>query len=116
MQVIKEPQFWKVIVEEQDNNLGVHNTVRFLEKINQEITDNEIEDLIVEVDLANLNSANSELIAQFVMIQTSIVTYNGRLRIVNANRELKSSFDVVMLDKIINIQYLGYDEDDDSEE
>lgn len=107
MQVTKTDELWRVEIEDSDNQLGLINTIRHLDRLNDELSDVKIEGLIFEIDLEKLRSANSELIAQFVMIQTSLVRMDGRLRIVNANPELKSSFDVVMLDKIINISYPG---------
>ncbi len=114
MQVSKTDEKWNVTVEEQDNQLGLINTIRFLERICDEIAKKALPNLIFELDLAKLRSANSELIAQFVMLQSTLVRTDGRLRIINANPELKSNFDVVMLDKIINITYLG--QVDDSED
>lgn len=105
---------WNVAIEEQDNQLGLINTIRYLEKLNDEITEEEPQNLLLELNLAHLHSANSELIAQFVMLQSTLVRTDGRLKIVEANPELKSSFDVVMLDKIIGINYLG--QEDDSED
>lgn len=113
MQVTKDEKNWNVIFEEPDNQLGLINTIRYLEKLNDEINEASIENLILELDLQHLCCANSELIAQFVVLQSSLVRTDGRLRIVRTNPELKSAFDVVMLDKIINITYLGQSEDDE---
>ena len=71
---------------------------------------NKSESKWLEIDLAKLNSANSELIAKFVELQSILVRTDGRLNVINANPELKSSFDVVMLDKIIPIQYVGQED------
>lgn len=123
MLVEKNQNIWNVVIETKDNQLGLINIIRHLDAVNQEINDKPVEGLLLELDLNALISANSELIAEFVIIQTNLVRSNGRLKIVNANPELKSTFDVVMLDKIISIQYVGmdeennsYDEDDDYSE
>ena len=123
MHIEKNEKIWSVVIEEKDNQLGLINIIRHLDNVNLEINENPVEELSVELDLGALIAANSELIAEFVIIQTSLVRNNGRLKIVNANPELKSTFDVVMLDKIISIQYIGmdeenvsYDDDDDYSE
>lgn len=122
MFVEKSDKKWILLIEEKDGQLGLINIIRFLDSVNNEINSKPIDDLQVEIDLSQLQSANSELIAQFVILQTSLVRYNGRLSIVNCNPMLKSTFDVVMLDKIISIQYSGnvesdsYEYDDDSDE
>lgn len=116
MQITKTDERWRVVIEDQDNQLGLINTVRYLENLTEELNDVP-EGLILEVNLEHLRSVNSELIAQFVNLQTTLVRSDGRLRITEANPELKSAFDVVMLDKIISIHYAGQSEDaDDSEE
>jgi len=107
MRLSKESKKWIVTIEDQDNQLGLLNINRFLEDINDAIVEEEPDKLILEIDLNILRNVNSELIAQFVMLQNTIVRFDGRLRIVNTNPKLKTSFDVVMLDKIINIQYSG---------
>lgn len=118
MYVDKQEKTWTVYIEEKDNQLGLINIIRYLDSLNQEINDESVKELQFELDLSKLESANSELIAQFVIMQTTLVRHDGRLRIINVNPELKSTFDVVMLDKIISIQYIGIgeDQDDDSEE
>ncbi|MES0490723.1 MAG: hypothetical protein ABUK01_12055 [Leptospirales bacterium] len=116
MLIDKSDTKWALVVEPRDNQLGLINIIRNLYTVNEELSTSTTEGLDFEFDLANLGSANSELIAQFVNIQMSLVRHNGRLRIVNANPDLKSVFDVVMLDKIINIQYLGQDESDNSDD
>ncbi len=118
MRVDKQDKIWTVFIEEKDNQLGLINIIRYIDALNTEINENPIDELQFELDLSRLESANSELIAQFVIIQTSLVRTNGRLKIINVNPELKSTFDVVMLDKIISIQYagMGEDMDDDSDE
>ena len=119
MRQVNEDTLWKVTVEDSDNQLGLINTIRYLEKLNLEIDQAQVENLILELDLEKLANVNSELIAQFVLLQSSLVRTNGHLQIINANLELKSSFDVVMLDKIISITYAGgyvEDSDDYSEE
>jgi len=103
---------WMLIIERKDNLLGLINIIRYLDDINGDINKNKINGLQFEMNLQELESVNSELIAQFVILQTSLVRYNGRLKIVEANPELKGTFDVVMLDKIISIQYLGLEESD----
>ncbi|MDH4199989.1 MAG: hypothetical protein OEV66_06370 [Spirochaetia bacterium] len=122
MFVEKSEKKWVLLIDEQDNQLGLINIIRFLDSVNNEIIEKPVEALQLEIDLSQLQSANSELIAQFVILQTSLVRHNGRLSIINANPMLKSTFDVVMLDKIIAIQYSGnvesdsYEYDDESEE
>jgi len=116
MQITKTDQMWNVTIEEQDNQLGLINTIRFLEKLNDEIANASIAGHILELNLQHLCCANSELIAQFVMLQSTLVRTDGRLRIVETNPELKSAFDVVMLDKIINITYLGQTDTPEGEE
>mgnify|MGYP001562236560 CR=1 FL=1 len=122
MFVEKNDKRWVLLIDERDNQLGLINIIRFLDNVNNEINAVPIENLQLEIDLSQLQSANSELIAQFVILQTSLVRTNGRLSIINANPMLKSTFDVVMLDKIISIQYTGnvqsdsYEYDDDSDE
>ncbi len=120
MQIDKaNPQKWTVEIEEVDNQLGLINTIRYLEKLDNEINDFEGRDLYVDLILRKLRSANSEIISQFVIIHQSLVQKGGRLRLVDANPDLKSSFDVVMLDKIIAVNYEGMDEsmmDDEDEE
>ena len=113
MLVTRTDEKWNVTIEEQDNQLGLINTIRYLEKVNDEIGALQPQNLILELNLSPLRSANSELIAQFVMLQSTLVRTDGRLKIVDANPELKSSFDVVMLDKIIGINYLGQGEEDE---
>jgi anti-anti-sigma regulatory factor len=123
MFVEKSEKKWVLLIDEKDNQLGLINIIRFLDGVNNEINTNPVENLQLEIDLSQLQSANSELIAQFVILQTNLVRHNGRLSIINANPMLKSTFDVVMLDKIISIMYTGnvqsdsyeYDDDDDSE-
>jgi len=114
MQTTKEPKSWVVCVEEKDNQLALINLLRGLEVLNDEIGEENIDDLILSLDLKELEWANSELIAQFVMLQSNLVRHDGRLKIINANIELKGAFDVVMLDKIISIQYDGLDESERS--
>jgi|GEM_PF-1300552 anti-anti-sigma regulatory factor len=120
MQIDKEnPLKWTVEIEEVDNQLGLINTIRYLEILDNEINDFEGRDLYVDLILRKLRSANSEMISQFVIIHQSLVQKGGRLRLVDANPDLKSSFDVVMLDKIIAVNYEGMDEsmmDDEDEE
>ena len=115
MRIEKLPTEWNVFSEEADNKMSLVNTVRFLERVSEQVAEASIEGLILHLDLSALDKANSELIAQFVMLQSNLVRTNGRLRIINANAELKSSFDVVMLDKIISITYIGIDPDDESD-
>ena len=117
MQITKEDKNWLVCIDRSDNQMGMVNMLRNMEKLDADIQENPIEELILKIDLGQLERANSELIAQFVMLQSSLVRNNGRLQLINANYELKSTFDVVMLDKIINIQYMGQDENavDDSD-
>lgn len=110
MQVSKTESLWEVKVEEQDNQLGLINLIRYLEKLCDEIEQKSIPRLILEIDLSKLRSVNSEIIAQFVMLQSALVRTDGRLRLVNVNRDLKPNLDVVMLDKIISISYQGLDE------
>ena len=116
MQIVKDDKAWLVRVEDQDNQMGLVNMLRSLEKLNGDISEENVDDLMLSIDLRELRRANSELIAQFVMLQSNLVRNNGRLNIVNANLELKGAFDVVMLDKIINIQYEGLDESESSSE
>lgn len=113
MQINKTDSQWNVTIEDHDNQLGLINTIRNLDKVNSDIDVARIQNLILELDLARLRSANSELIAKFVELQSTLVRTDGRLRIVNANPELKSAFDVVMLDKIIPILYIGQTEPDE---
>ena len=115
MRIEKLPTEWNVFSEEAHNKMSLVNTVRFLERVSEQVAEASIEGLILHLDLSALDKANSELIAQFVMLQSNLVRTNGRLRIINANAELKSSFDVVMLDKIISITYIGIDPDDESD-
>ncbi|RME88725.1 MAG: STAS domain-containing protein [Candidatus Hydrogenedentota bacterium] len=112
----KKENLWRYVIEPGDNQLGLINTVRYLEKENEEIEQAKIPNHIVEIDLKELQSVNSEIIAQFVNLQSTLVQTGGKLKLVNVNPELKSSFDVVMLDKIIFIQYFGFDEKPDSSE
>ncbi|MDH5718416.1 MAG: hypothetical protein OEZ22_12385 [Spirochaetia bacterium] len=107
MVIDKKDINWKVLIEKQDNQLGLVNTIRKLEHLNNEIVETVKDPVLLSIDLAELGAINSELIAQFVMLQTNLVRTNGKLEIINTNPELKSSFDVVMLDKIISISYLG---------
>jgi hypothetical protein len=108
----KDKQLWSVRVEPADNQMGLVNTLRSLESLSDQLN-SELEDgLEVELDLKNLYDINSALIAQFVMLHQILVRVNGRLKIMNANTDLKSSFDVVMLDKIISIAYDGLDVSD----
>ena len=116
MLIEKEEASWTVRAEDADNQLGLINMVRYLEKVNDDITKENPEKLVVSLDLEKLERVNSELIAQFVMLQSSLVRDNGRLKIINANPALRSFFDVVMLDKIINISYFGAEDDDSSSE
>lgn len=115
MKLTEKEKHWLVEIEEQDNQLGLINIVRYLDKLNTRIAGEGIDELLVEISIKDLFSLTSELIAQFVMLQTNLVRFNGRLRIIEASRELKSSFDVVMLDKIIPIQYSGQDDSDEEE-
>ncbi len=110
MQVNKSESKWLVVIEDQDNKLGLINMIRHLDKVVSELEMAKIPNLLLEIDLAKLNSANSELIAKFVELQSILVRTDGRLNVINANPELKSSFDVVMLDKIIPIQYVGQED------
>ena len=110
--VEKESRLWSVRVEPEDNQMGLVNTLRSLESLGDQLNAELSDDLELELDLQNLNDINSALIAQFVMLHQVLVRVNGRLKIINANPELKSSFDVVMLDKIISIAYDGLDESD----
>jgi len=116
MQLNKSEDKWTINTEDKDNQLALINIIRFLDKVNEEINSTKKADLNLEFDLTTLKSANSELIAQFVILQTSLVRYNGRLKIINANLDLKSIFDVVMLDKIINIKYLGQPDTGDNDD
>ena len=116
MLIEKEEAAWTVRAEDADNQLGLINMVRYLEKMNDEITRENPEKLVLSLDLEKLERVNSELIAQFVMLQSNLVRNNGRLKIINANAELRSFFDVVMLDKIINISYFGTEDGDSSSE
>ena len=115
MRIDKKEQEWLVEVEKADNQMGLINIVRDLERVGDQIADEAIVGLILNLDLSALDSVNSEIIAQFVMLQSNLVRTDGRLRVVNANVELKSSFDVVMLDKIIAITYLGLDPDEEND-
>ena len=45
-----------------------------------------------------------------------MVKIDGRLKIINANHDLRSTFDVVMLDKVINIRYDGESDKDEDED
>ena len=110
--VEKESHLWSVRVEPEDNQMGLVNTLRSLESLSDQLNAELSDDLELELDLQNLYDINSALIAQFVMLHQILVRVNGRLKIINANPELKSSFDVVMLDKIISIAYDGLDESD----
>ena len=110
--VEKENHLWFVRVEPEDNQMGLVNTLRSLESLSDQLNAELSDDLELELDLQNLYDINSALIAQFVMLHQILVRVNGRLKIINANPELKSSFDVVMLDKIISIAYDGLDESD----
>lgn len=112
MHVEKESHLWSVRVEPEDNQMGLVNTLRSLESLSDQLNAELSDDLELELDLQNLYDINSALIAQFVMLHQILVRVNGRLKIINANPELKSSFDVVMLDKIISIAYDGLDESD----
>ena len=112
MHVEKESYLWSVRVEPEDNQMGLVNTLRSLESLSDQLNAELSDDLELELDLQNLYDINSALIAQFVMLHQILVRVNGRLKIINANPELKSSFDVVMLDKIISITYDGLDESD----
>ena len=116
MKVEKGEESWIARSEEIDNKMGMKNLVRFLEQLNDEIDALGQEDLILKMDLEQLVRVNSQVIAQFVTLQSNLVRTNGRLRIVNANPELRGAFDVVMLDKIINIQYLGPEGEEGEEE
>ncbi|MCX7632493.1 MAG: hypothetical protein N2Z22_04075 [Turneriella sp.] len=116
MQVNKGEGKWQVIIEEQDNKLGLINMIRHLDRVIAELEAAKIPNLQLEMDLAKLNSANSELIAKFVELQSILVRTDGRLSVINANPELKSSFDVVMLDKIVPVQYIGQTGDEESYE
>lgn len=108
----KENHLWSVRVEPEDNQMGLVNTLRSLESLSDQLNAELSENLELELDLQNLYDINSALIAQFVMLHQVLVRVNGRLKIINANPELKSSFDVVMLDKIISIAYDGLEESD----
>jgi len=110
MQVNKSESLWSVVIEDHDNKLGLINMIRHLDRIVTEIEIAKIPNLRLEIDLGKLTSANSELVAKFVELQSVLVRTDGRLNVINANPELKSSFDVVMLDKIIPIQYIGQDD------
>lgn len=111
MQIDKvEKNKWVVQIEEADNQLGLINTIRNLEKLDDEITNHDADELSVDLNLSRLRSANSELISQFVIIHQSLVQKNGRLFLVEANPDLKGSFDVVMLDKIISVRYEGMED------
>ncbi len=110
MQVNKSESKWLVVIEDQDNKLGLINMIRHLDRVVSELEIAKVPNLLLEIDLAKLNSANSELIAKFVELQSILVRTDGRLNVINANPELKSSFDVVMLDKIIPIQYVGQED------
>lgn len=117
MQVDKSPSLWSVRVDPEDNQMGLVNTLRYLESLSDEVSDELVDNLELELDLKSLSDINSALIAQFVMLHQILVRVDGRLKIINANPDLKSSFDVVMLDKIISIGYDGLDSSDfDSEE
>ncbi|MDH5720870.1 MAG: hypothetical protein OEZ13_09705 [Spirochaetia bacterium] len=107
MKIEKKDNEWLALIEDEDNQLGLINTIRRLEKLNNEIDEDVKEPVILSIDLQRLQAVNSELVAQFVMLQSNLVRTNGRLQIINTNPELKSSFDVVMLDKIISIEYFG---------
>jgi len=115
MEIIKEEKHWTINVGERDSNLGMINIIRYLDQVITEIDENPVEELALDLNLSNLTFANSELIAQFVNLQTHLVRHNGRLRIVDAHPMLKSTFDVVMLDKIISVNYNGLEESDDYE-
>jgi len=107
LKIEKKDNEWLALIEDEDNQLGLINTIRRLEKLNNEIDEDVKEPVILSIDLQRLQAVNSELVAQFVMLQSNLVRTNGRLQIINTNPELKSSFDVVMLDKIISIEYFG---------
>ena len=85
--------------------LAVLDVVRNFLSLNDEIRQSSISGLVVDVDLSGLHVAHSEIVGQFVSIQSSLVQYDGRLNLKNANPLLRGSFDVIMLDKIINIEY-----------
>lgn len=114
MQKIEQNNAWQIVIEREDNQMGNVNVIRYLDNLNDELLQSPKENLLLELNLEGLDSVSSELIAQFIMLQTTLVRSKGRLRIVEANMDLKSSFDVVMLDKIISVQYVG--QDDGSEE
>lgn len=114
MQKIEQDNVWQIVIEREDNQMGNVNVIRYLDSLNDELLESPKEDLLLELNLEGLDSVSSELIAQFIMLQTTLVRSKGRLRIVEANMDLKGSFDVVMLDKIISVQYVG--QDDGSEE
>lgn len=116
MKLLEQEKIWQVEVEEKDNQLGLINIIRYLDSLQNRIVEAAIDELSLEINLSSLLTITSELIAQFVMLQTNLVRFNGRLRIVEAAMELKSSFDVVMLDKIISIQYVGQSDSSNSEE
>ena len=79
--------------------------MRFFSNLIEEIKKIKIKNLVLELDLQHLSQANSELLAQFVIMQSELVKLDGRLRIINANHDLRGPFDVVMLNKVIEIAY-----------
>ena len=85
--------------------LAVLDVVRNCLSLNDEIRKSSLQGLIVDLDLSGLGTAHSEIIGQFVSLQSSLVQNDGRLNLKNANPTLRSSFDVIMLDKIISIEY-----------
>ena len=92
-------------IEPIGTDLSLIDTVRFMSNLVDEVREAKIKDHILELDLKHLSHANSELVAQFVIMQSELVKLDGRLKIITANPNLKSAFDVVMLDKVIQITY-----------
>ncbi len=114
MKIEKKEGKWTIILEDTENRLSTIDNTRRLIELNEEIEKSKIDNLIVEFDLSKVTSTNSELIAQFVAFQSTLVETDGRVNIINANPVLRSSFDVIMLDKIINIKY--QDDEPENEE
>ena len=108
----KEEKKWTLIMGSLNGYISLVNSVRQFSNLSQEIIQSNVDQLLLEVDLAQVKIANSELISQLVTIQSEMIKLNGRLKIINANPELRSTFDIIMLDKVINISYM----DDCSEE
>ena len=116
MKLNKTKGKWTLFLGPIENNISLVDSVRELSGLSEEIRKLNTRKLLLEVDLQKLKVASSELISQLVIIQSEMVKIDGRLKIVNANHDLRSAFDVVMLDKVINIHYYGESDKDEDEE